>query len=56
MTYDPNASMTGGHRKHLIKAVIKEVEAHKAGRNSAECMGNLILAVKKYQKDNGGKK
>lgn len=56
MTYDPNASRKGGSRKHLVEVVIREVEAHKAGKHSAECMGNIILAVRKYQKDSGGKK
>ena len=53
MTYDPNASRKGGSRKHLVEVLIKEVEAHKAGKHSAECMGNLIQAVRKYQKEMG---
>lgn len=51
MTYDPQASRKGGSRKHLIEVLIKEIEAHKAGKHSAECMGELILAVRKYQKE-----
>lgn len=53
MTYDPNASRKGGSRKHLVEVLIREVEAHKHGKHSAECMGELILAVRKYQKAMG---
>lgn len=53
MTYDPQASRKGGSRKRLIEVLIKEIEAHKAGKHSAECMGNLIIAVRRYQKDMG---
>ena len=56
MTYSPQASRKGGSRKHLVETLIKEVEAHKHGKNGAACMGELILAVRKYQKDSGGKK
>lgn len=56
MTYDPNSARKGGSRKHLVETLIKEVEAHKHGKNSAACMGDLILAVRRYQKDSGGKK
>lgn len=56
MTYDPNASRKGGSRKHLVETVIKVVEAHKHGKNSASCMEEILLAVRKYQKDSGGKK
>lgn len=51
MTYDPNSARKGGSRKHLVEVLIKEVEAHKAGKHSAACMGELILAVRKYQKE-----
>lgn len=51
--YDPQASRKGGSRKHLVEILIKEVEAHKAGKHSAECMGNLVLAVRRYQKEMG---
>jgi len=53
MTYDPNSSRKGGSRKHLVEVLIREVEAHKHGKHSAECMGELILAVRKYQKEMG---
>lgn len=53
MTYDPNASRKGGSRKHLVEVLIREVEAHKAGKHSAACMSELILAVRKYQKEMG---
>ncbi|AEY69672.1 hypothetical protein V19_03 [Brucella phage V_19] len=51
MTYSPEASRKGGSRKHLVEVLIREVEAHKHGKHSAECMGELIIAVRKYQKE-----
>jgi len=53
MTYDPQAGRKGSSRKHLIEVLIKEIEAHKAGKHSAECMGALITAVRRYQKEMG---
>lgn len=53
MTYDPNSARKGGSRKHLVEVLIKEVEAHKAGKHSAECMSQLVLAVRRYQKEMG---
>lgn len=50
--YDPNNSRKGGSRNHLVEVLIKEVEAHKAGKHSAECMSQLVLAVRRYQKEN----
>lgn len=49
--YDPQASRKGSSRKHLVEVLIKEVEAHKAGKHSAECMSQLLLAVRRYQKE-----
>lgn len=49
--YDPQASRKGGLRKHLIEILVKEVEAHKAGKPSEECMVNLFMAVRRYQKE-----
>lgn len=53
MTYDPSSARKGGSRKHLVETLIKEVEAHKHGKNSAACMGALVTAVRKYQKEMG---
>lgn len=52
MSYDPNAARKGGARKNLVDAVIKQVERHcKQGAHSADTMGEIIIAVRKYQKD-----
>lgn len=56
MTYDTSSARKGGSRKHLAETVIKVVEAHKHGKNSDACMEEILLAVRKYQKDSGGKK
>jgi hypothetical protein len=56
MAYDPNSARKGGSRKHLVETVIKVVEAHKHGKNSVACMDEILLAVRRHQKDSGGKK
>lgn len=53
ITYDPEAKHRGSSRKRLIEVVEREVEKHKAGKHSAECMGEIILAVRKYQRAMG---
>lgn len=49
MTYDPKAKHRGSSRKRLIEVVEREVEKHKAGKHSAECMGEIIIALGKYK-------
>jgi len=49
MAYDPKAKHRGGARKRLIEVVEREVEKHKAGKHSAECMGEIIIALGKYK-------
>lgn len=49
MAYDPKAKHRGGARKRLIEIVEREVEKHKAGKHSAECMGEIIIALGKYK-------
>ena len=38
-----------GAKNRLIEVVIREVEAHRRGKHSAECMGEILIAVRKYQ-------
>lgn len=42
-----------GSRKRLIEVVEREVEKHKAGKHSAECMGEIIIALGKYRQGVG---
>lgn len=49
MAYDPKAKHRGSSRKRLIEVVEREVEKHKAGKHSAECMGEIIIALGKYR-------
>ena len=52
MTYDPNSARKGGQRKHLIELVINQVDAHcKHGVHSATTMGEIVSAVRKFQKE-----